>query len=223
MSDAIEKFRGWWVPTGDETPRLLSVEHDHDNDGPPDQKSTATTWRENTTADRCALNPEHRPPARDCVCGLWALNLLDVLYAWQLRAWERRLVEKCTGALPPSPTDTHIYVIGRVSMQDVIRDDIKPYPGLSVPHWRAKYASIDELWVPANGVQSDRAATQMATKLAAAFRRCRVHVGSPVYGVEDWSARTRFEGKGPPGSSCLTIRRSACTRRLFRMHRLHWH
>jgi hypothetical protein len=201
VNGALEKFRGWWVPTGDETPRLLSVEHDHDNQGPPEDKVTATAWGENTTAARCAQNPEHVPPVRDCVCGLWALNLLDVLYAWQIRAWERRLIAKFSAyieSLPSSPTD-HVYVIGRVSMWDVIRDEIRPYPGLSVPHWRGKSARIEELWVPISEAQSDSAATQMATKLDAAFRRCRVHVGSPRYRCDDWDARTLFEGKGPEG------------------------
>ena len=74
---------------------------------------------------------------------------MDVLYAWQIRAWERQLVEKCKKyieSLPPSPAKRdHVYVIGRVKMWDVLFDPIAPYPGLSVPHWRARHARIGEM------------------------------------------------------------------------------
>lgn len=199
----MDKWRGWWIPVWEARPRLLSMEYDHDVDGPPEQRPRTTSWDVVTEA-RCKVNPDHTPPVPECVCGCWGMGLLDTLYSWQMRAWERRYVEKqraagVAGLMPDSQPNTHIYVIGRVTLYDVIRDDIEPHPGLTLPHWRGKSARIREFWVPTNDTQTAKAATQMAAKLEAQFAGVPVHIGAPGYGPDDWDERTPFAGTGPNG------------------------
>lgn len=193
----MDKWRGWWIPVWEARPRLLSMEYDHDVDGPPEQRPRTTSWDVVTEA-RCKVNPDHTPPVPECVCGCWGLNLLDVLYGWAMRDWERRLAEKLSTEYH-SATSSHVYVIGRVTLHDVIRDDIEPHPGLTLPHWRGKSAHITGFWVPTNDTQTTHAAEQMADKLAAEFGGVPVHIGAPGYGPDDWDERTAFAGTGPNG------------------------
>jgi hypothetical protein len=185
----VIRYRYWLAKRGEST---LQPFGQHDR----------TKWTRETVA-QCRHDSSHIPPHLDCTCGLYAMTLLDVLYAIRARGWlnelmawndftvqyggmagyalfGRKAAREWLNSLP-------VAVIGEVDLADAIESITTQPSGHEARAWRARTATMRRLYVP-------EGEHDLADALSAAYG-VPCTVGYPTaYSQSDWDERRSSAG-----------------------------